>query len=302
MKLNNKPKTLKSLRQGFTLIELLVVIAIIAILAGMLLPALAKAKTKTQGIACMNNTKQLMLAWHMYQGDNNDRLVESYHGGDAQGGAASRDPLKSPWATGWLDWGLSSDNTNTLFVADARYSKLAGYFGESKALMKCPADMFLSPQQRNAGWPAKGFKSRARSISGNIGIGGGNALSGPWNAVYRHSKKLSDIASPTITWVYLDENPDSINDAGFFNPTSAGGFVDQPGSYHNGAAGFAMADGHSEIHKWKASLSRLPATKVRFSPGVTAVAKAPDEDVAWLSSRGGLQVADNWFGKPLPSN
>ncbi|MDH7504446.1 MAG: type II secretion system protein, partial [Verrucomicrobiota bacterium] len=60
---------------GFTLIELLVVIAIIAILAGLLLPALSKAKEKGQGIACMNHTKQLALAWIMYADENNDKLV-----------------------------------------------------------------------------------------------------------------------------------------------------------------------------------------------------------------------------------
>ena len=271
--------------RGFTLIELLVVIAIIAILASMLLPALSKSKTKATGILCMNNNKQLMLAWHMYAGDNDDKLVMSFHGGMAQGGSAASSAANSPWVLGWLDWGTSSDNTNELFLINPKYSKLAQYFGNSKNILKCPADHFVSPAQRKKGW-----SERVRSISGNIGVGDGNAEGGPWGAnLYKHIKKSGDFTDPgpSETWVYLDENPDSINDAGFFNPISLSAWIDQPASYHNGAGTFAFADGHAEVHKWKGSLITPPAMKVHYTAGVTAPSVKNDPDTKWLSYRGG---------------
>src|SRR6476469_3647516 len=104
-------------RGAFTLIELLVVIAIIAILAGMLLPALAKAKTKAQGIKCMSNLKQLQLVWHLYADDNNDKTTTS-------GYTSPVEPTS--WVDGWLDFsGANKDNTNTAALKDPNRSKFA---------------------------------------------------------------------------------------------------------------------------------------------------------------------------------
>src|SRR6266702_3274465 len=114
--------TKSKLHRGFTLIELLVVIAIIAILAGMLLPALGKARQKAQGTGCMNNTKQLALCWIMYATDHNDSLCPNRDGGDVQGWQSASANWTKPvpysklsWAGGWEDFDPNvTDNTNIL--------------------------------------------------------------------------------------------------------------------------------------------------------------------------------------------
>ncbi len=279
-------------QSGFTLIELLVVIAIIAILAAMLLPALAKSKTKAQGISCLNNTKQLMLANQMYQGDNGDNFPMAFHGGYNPG---ANDPNK-PWVSGWLNWSADTDNTNVIKLLDPQYAVLASYFGKQKNIYKCPADNFASGIQRTRGW-----ESRVRSVSGNIYVGKGNGWatgswggpSGPYNIStvngYRGAAKAGDllIPGPAQSWVYMDEHPDSINDAGAFPPNTASNIPDAPATYHNGAAGFAFADGHSEIKKWRGSTMTRPRPGglrgVNFNAENNFGTGVGDPDLLWLS-------------------
>jgi prepilin-type N-terminal cleavage/methylation domain-containing protein/prepilin-type processing-associated H-X9-DG protein len=274
---------------AFTLIELLVVIAIIAILAAMLLPAFARARQKTQAVYCMNNSKQLMLAWQMYLHDNADKIVPAFHGGDAQHGnfPARQGP---GWVEGWLDWSTGTDNTNLLLLTSDKYARLGSYVARANNIFKCPADRYMTAAQIARGWPA-----RCRSVSGNIVVGDGNYEEGPTDPIYKHVRKSGELIypPPADVWVFVDEHPDSINDAGLFSPHETS-WIDMPASYHGNACGVALADGHAEIHKWTASLGDGRAQHVGAIPnGEGSVGPLPpvtirrpvDADIHWFSYR-----------------
>ena len=248
--------------RAFTLIELLVVIAIIAILAALLLPALAHAKSKAQGVYCLNNKKQLMAAFKLYTDDHQGLFFPmTYNGSDG-------------WIRGWLDFiNGNPDNWDRTTLLDPTRAVL-GPYTKNPGIYQCPADWStVNP-------PGMGVVHRVRSVSASQAVGtwsdgktptwgvwldsagsSGSNPGGKWWVYYREADVVRP--GPSMLWIFIDEHPASINDGAFAvrmpntpADTASQGWADFPAGFHNDVGSFAFYDGHAELHKWLEPTSR----------------------------------------------
>ncbi len=251
MNVKNKNKIFSSTSSAFTLIELLVVIAIIAILAAMLLPALAKAKQKAKTTQCLNNTKQLTLAWVMYLGDSNDRIVNNHSNGNSVCG-------KSAWVTGGggaLGVGTWNGSARAEIAAASQTSALAIKAGllypynSSPAIYVCPSDTSLDTT-----W--KVLRDRSYSISCGMNWtndpSAPNGDSTPSNGSFVKSTAIMN-PGPSQASVFIDVSANSIDNNEFPCYNAGDGtyaYYKLPTSRHNNGGLLSFADGHSEYWKW----------------------------------------------------
>jgi prepilin-type N-terminal cleavage/methylation domain-containing protein/prepilin-type processing-associated H-X9-DG protein len=272
--------------RAFTLIELLVVISIIAIIASLILPALSRAKGRAQGSFCLNNTRQLSLAWTVYADEHNGLLAYNL-GKSAR--TAVMVPAATPaasmaqnWVNNVLNWELNPDVTNGTKMVE---TGIGPYADKSTAIYHCPSDTAVSELQRGVGWQ---MRVRSYSMNAMVGDAGNFSQTGVNvnNTNYVQFFKTFTIPRPSDIFVFLDEHPDSIDDGYFLNTYSAHpAWNDLPASYHNGGASFSFADGHSESHHWRNKSTIQPARAYGINPPLPLPLEYGLQDFTWVLSR-----------------
>ncbi len=276
--LSSTPRPGRLRRRAFTLIELLVVIAIIAILAAMLLPALSRAKQRSQAIACINHLKQMVTAATIYAVDFRDWWPLNNQGDDTLNLAnppANYQP--KVWAEGREGSNLTDEKSAEGMVSD-RVSLLAPYL-KSKMVFRCPGDKAL--------WKINNqvlYRPRSYGMNAYVGWNAG-AWSGVPNAqTYRIFRKTSDNRLPSQIFVFGEIHPNSLCRPMFSVNMDSQMIYHFPGNYHGQVSNFAFCDGHVEGHRWRDSQINNPTPPPAnwHSHGANPARASSLLDLSWL--------------------